>query len=143
MDPFAIKKRLEDYEKMLQYYTVMRTKNKMKDLKVEYEEWWEVIREYFTKDLEKNLAQHRVDERIMKYKLEIYQKKNSNFVYGNVINTKALDKDEEVEARPNGTIQEEEMKIEEPQNLRRETIQKEEIQIEKPQDLRGGGQEEK
>jgi hypothetical protein len=34
----------------------MRTKNKMKDLKVEYEEWWEVIREYFTKDLEKNLA---------------------------------------------------------------------------------------
>jgi hypothetical protein len=50
----------------------------------------------------------------MRYKLEIYQKKFSNFVYGNLINTKALDKDEEVEARPNKTIQEEEMKTEEP-----------------------------
>jgi hypothetical protein len=50
----------------------------------------------------------------MKYKLEIYQKNFSNFVYCNLISTKALDKNEEVEARPNGTIQEEEMKIEEP-----------------------------
>jgi peptide subunit release factor 1 (eRF1) len=92
----------------------MRTKNKMKDFKVEYEEWSEVIKEYFTKDLEKNLAWHRVDEIIMKYKLEIFQKNFSNFVYGNLISTKALDKDEKVEARPNGTIQEEEMKTKEP-----------------------------
>jgi len=92
----------------------MRTKNKMKDFKVEYEEWSEVIKEYFTKDLEKNLARHRVDEIIMKYKLEIFQKNFSNFVYGNLISTKALDKDEKVEARPNGTIQEEEMKTKEP-----------------------------
>jgi len=28
----------------------------MKDFKVEYEEWWEVIKEYFTKELEKNLV---------------------------------------------------------------------------------------
>ncbi len=44
-------------------------KNKMKDSEVESEEWWEVVEEYFTKELEKNLVQHRVDERIMKYKL--------------------------------------------------------------------------
>jgi hypothetical protein len=86
----------------------------MKDFKVEYEEWWEVIKEYFTKELENNLVQHRANERIMRYKLEIYQKNFSDFVYGNLINTKALDKDEEVEARPNRTIQEEEMKIKEP-----------------------------
>jgi len=30
--------------------------NKMKDFKVEFEEWWEVAKEYFTKELEKNLA---------------------------------------------------------------------------------------
>jgi len=29
----------------------MRTKNKMKDFEVEFEEWWEVAKEYFTKEL--------------------------------------------------------------------------------------------
>ncbi len=48
---------------MLQYYTLMRTNNKM-DFEVEFEEWWEVGKEYFTKKLEKNLVQHKVDERI-------------------------------------------------------------------------------
>jgi hypothetical protein len=42
----------------------------MKDFEVEYEEWWEVATEYFT-ELEKNLAQHKVDEKIMRYKLEV------------------------------------------------------------------------
>ncbi len=45
-----------DYEHMLQYYTLMKPKNKMKDSKVEFEEWWEVAKKYFTKELEKNLA---------------------------------------------------------------------------------------
>jgi hypothetical protein len=34
----------------------MRTKNKMKDFKVKSKEWWEVVKEYFTKEMEKNLA---------------------------------------------------------------------------------------
>jgi hypothetical protein len=51
-----VKKRLKDYEQMLQYYTLMRTKNKMNDFEAEFEEWWEVAEEYFTKELEKNLA---------------------------------------------------------------------------------------
>ncbi len=38
-----MKKRLEDYEQMLQYYILMRTKNKMNDSNIEFEEWWEVI----------------------------------------------------------------------------------------------------
>jgi hypothetical protein len=33
----------------------MRTKNKM-DSKVESKEWWEVTKEYFTKELEKNVV---------------------------------------------------------------------------------------
>jgi hypothetical protein len=41
---------------MLQYYILTRTKNKMKDLDVEFEEWWEVVEEYFAKELEKNLT---------------------------------------------------------------------------------------
>jgi hypothetical protein len=44
----------------------------MKDFDIKFEEWWEVVEEYFTKELEKKLVQHRVDERILKYKLEAY-----------------------------------------------------------------------
>jgi len=55
LDPTSVNKRLEDYEQMLQYYTLMRTKNKMKDSDVEYEEW-EVVEKYFAAELEKNLV---------------------------------------------------------------------------------------
>ncbi len=51
----------------------------MKDFEEKFEEWWEVVEKYFTKELEKNLAQHRVDERNLMYKLETYQKKFSRF----------------------------------------------------------------
>jgi hypothetical protein len=34
----------------------MKTKNKMKDFDGEFEKWWEVIEEYFAKELEKNLV---------------------------------------------------------------------------------------
>ncbi len=44
----------------------------MKDSKEKSEEWWEVAKEYFTKELGKNMAQHRIDERIMRYKFEAY-----------------------------------------------------------------------
>ncbi len=74
LDPIDIKKRLEDYEQILKDYTLMRTKNKM-DSKARFEEWWEVAKEYFTKELEKNLVQHSADERILKYKLKVCQKK--------------------------------------------------------------------
>ncbi len=50
-----VKKKLNDYELMLQYYTLMKMKNKM-DFEAQFEEWWEVANEYFTKELEKNLA---------------------------------------------------------------------------------------
>jgi hypothetical protein len=65
----------------------MRTKNKMKDSKVEFEEWWEVVEEYFTKELEKNLAQHRADEIILRYKLEAYQKNFPDFICGSPTST--------------------------------------------------------
>jgi hypothetical protein len=50
----------------------MRTKKKMKDFDSKFQEWWEVVEEYFVKELEKNLAQHRTNERNLRYKLEIY-----------------------------------------------------------------------
>ncbi len=101
----------------------MRTKKKMKDFDSKFQEWWEVVEEYFVKELEKNLAQHRTNERNLRYKLEIYQNFFPKFVYGNSISTKTSGQDEEVEARFNGTVQEEE------------------IQTKEIKELKGGGQE--
>ncbi len=75
---------------MLQYYVSMKTKNKMKDSNAKFEEWWEVVEEYFAKELEKNLAQHRFNQRILRYKLEVYQRNFPIFVYGNPTNMEAL-----------------------------------------------------
>jgi len=66
---------------------MMRTKNKMKDSKAKYEEWWEVAKEYFTKELANNIAQHRANERILRYMLEAYQKNFPSFIYGSPIST--------------------------------------------------------
>jgi len=69
LDLASVKKKLEDYEQLLQDYALMRMKKKMEDSKAESKEWWEVGEEYFTKELENNIAQHRVDERILRYKI--------------------------------------------------------------------------
>jgi len=70
-------------------------KNEMNDYEAKFEEWWEVGKEYFTKELEKNMDQHRADERILRYKLEAYQKNFLDFICGNPTNTKVLGQDEE------------------------------------------------
>jgi len=50
LDLTNVEKKLEGYEQLLQDYTMMRMKNKMNDSKVESKEWWEVVKEYFTKE---------------------------------------------------------------------------------------------
>jgi hypothetical protein len=54
--------------------------------------------------LEKNLAQHRADERILKYKLEAYQNKFTNFICGNPTSIEVSGQDEETKATPNGIV---------------------------------------
>jgi len=61
--------------------------------------------------LEKNVAQHRIDERIMSYKLEIYQNNFLDFVCGSPTSIEASDKDEEVEVGPIRIAQEEEVQL--------------------------------
>ncbi len=75
----------------------------MKDFEAKFEEWWEVAKEYFMKELEKNLAQHRVGEKIIGYKLEAYQKNFPDFIYGSPTSTEVLNQDEEIEVGPSGT----------------------------------------
>ncbi len=56
---------------------------------------------------------HKYDERILKYKLEVYWKKFSNFIYGCPTNTKVSGQDEEIEVGPSGIAQEEEVQTKE------------------------------
>jgi hypothetical protein len=84
----------------------MRTKNKMKDFDAKSKEWWEVV--------EKNLAQHRANERSLSYKLKIYQGMFSNFVCGSPTSIETSNQDEENEVGSSRTTQEEEVQIEEP-----------------------------
>jgi hypothetical protein len=77
--------------------------NKMKISKVEFEEWREVVEEYFTKKLVKNLAQHKVYERIIRYKLEACQMNFPDLICVNPINREVSNQDEETKARPSGT----------------------------------------
>jgi len=112
---------------MLQYYTLMRMKNKMKDSEAKFEEWWEVIEKYFTKKLEKNLVQHKVDERILRYKLETYQKKFLDFICGSPTSTKVTGQDEKIKVGPNGIAQEKEVQIKESQDFKNGIAQNEEV----------------
>ncbi len=121
----------------------MRTKNKMKDFEAKFKEWWEVVEQYFTKELEKNLAQHKANEIILRYKLKAYQKTFIDFICNSPTSTKVLSEDEETKARLSGTAQEEKMQTKKPQDLKSGIVQEAKIQTEKPQDLRRGGQEEK
>ncbi len=75
----------------------------MKDFEVEFKEQWEVTEEYFTKELEKNLVQHKANERIFRYKLEVYQKNFLDFICGNPTSIEVLSQDKETEAGPSGT----------------------------------------
>jgi len=102
---------------------LMRTKNKM-DSDAESKEWWEVVEEYFTKELEKNLALHKVDEIFLRYKSEASQKNFPNFICGNPTNTKVSSQDEETETKPSGTTQEEEVQTEESQDLKVEQLKR-------------------
>ncbi len=43
-----------------------------------------MAKEYFTKEMEKNMAQHRLNENILRYKLEAYQKNFTNFICGSL-----------------------------------------------------------
>jgi hypothetical protein len=92
----------------------MRMKNKMKDSEAESKEWWKLVEEYFTKELEKNLAQHR----ILRYKLKTYQKHFPNFISGSPTSTKVSGQDEEIKVGLSGIAQEEEVQTKEPHDFK-------------------------
>ncbi len=70
-----------------------------------------MVGEYFRMELEKNLAQHGVDERILRYKLRVQQRDFPNFIYGNPTSIKVSSQDEENETGLSGTTQKRKCKL--------------------------------
>jgi len=68
------------------------------------------------------LAQHRVDERILKYKLEVYQNNFPDFICGSPTSTEVSSQDEKTEVGFSGATQEEEVQTKESQDLKSGTI---------------------
>jgi len=60
------------------------------------------------------MAQHRADERILRYKLEAYEKNFPNFICGNPTSTEVSSQDEETKVGPSGIVQKEEVQTKEP-----------------------------
>ncbi len=86
----------------------------------------------FYKGVGEESSEHRADERILRYKLETYQKNFPNFICGSPTSIEVLSQDEEIKAGPGGTTQEQEVQIEESQDLRIRAAQEEEVQLELP-----------
>jgi len=98
----------------------------MKDFEAKSKEWWEVVEEYFTKELQKNLAQHKVDKELwgISWKLikRIFQ---ISFVAIQQVQRYQVNK--KIKVGPNGTTQEEEIQIEESQDFKSGVVQEEEV----------------
>ncbi len=122
---------------MLWYYTLTRTKNKMKIFDAELMNGGRLQKNILPRSW-KRMAQHRVDKRNLRYKLEIYQNFFLDFVYGNPISRKTLSQDEEVEIGHSGIAQEEEMQMKEPQEFKGRRHEQREPQIAQDQPRTGG-----
>jgi hypothetical protein len=54
--------KLEEYDDLVQYYSIIHTKQQMEDSNTKFNEWWEVAKVQFKEEMYKNLATHKKDE---------------------------------------------------------------------------------
>ncbi len=120
LDPTYVKNRLEEYDDLVKYYSILCTKQQMNDANVEFDEWWELVEFQFHEEMHKKLATHKRDEVAYRRLLSTFKKTFPNFIYHNLnhIGSSNLVQEEE-EVKYNGTFKD--------------------IQQEEPQKLKGGG----
>lgn len=81
MHPLYVNDMLEEYDDLVQYYTIQRTKHQMEDSSVELNEWWELAEVQFKEKMIKNLIAHKKDKDIYKQRLFAFTKAFPNFLY--------------------------------------------------------------
>ncbi len=61
LDPTYVKNKLKEYNELLQYYSILHTKEQMDDSNVELDEWWELVEAQFHEEMQKNMVEHKRD----------------------------------------------------------------------------------
>jgi len=72
---------LEDYDNLVEYYSILHTKQQMGDYNVELHEWWELVEVQFKEQMYKNLTAHKKDEDMYITHLFGFKKAFPNFMY--------------------------------------------------------------
>jgi hypothetical protein len=62
LDHVYIKNRLEEYDDLVQYYSILCTKQQMEDSNPRLYEWWKLVEAQSKEEMQKNLVAHRRDE---------------------------------------------------------------------------------
>jgi hypothetical protein len=83
LNPKYVNNILEDYDNLVEYYSILHTKQQMGDYNVELHEWWELVEVQFKEQMYKNLTTHKKDEDRYTTHLFAFKKAFPNFMYIN------------------------------------------------------------
>ncbi len=114
LDPTYVNNKLEEYNDLVQYYSILHTKQQMDDVNVDPDEWWGLAKTQFQEEMQKNLVAHKRDEAAYNRRLFTFKKAFLNFIYHSSKSSSPIEEVEEVDC--NGAIKEKQ--LEEPQNLK-------------------------
>ncbi len=87
-DPMHVNNKLEKYDELVQYYSILRTKQQIENYNVELNEWWELVETQFKEEMQKKLVAHRKDEEACKRYLSAFKKAFPSFIYHSPNNLK-------------------------------------------------------
>ncbi len=85
LDPSYVNHRLEECNELVQYYSIMCTKQQMDDSNVELNEWWELAK--FKEEMQRNLIAHIKDEDAYRRHLYAFKKTFLDDIYHNPNNS--------------------------------------------------------
>ncbi len=111
-----LKKQLEEYDDLVWCYSILHIKQQMDDFNAKPDEWWELAKLQFQKEMQKFFATHRRDEVVYRRHLFAFQKAFQDFIYRNPDSTRLLSPLHEEEVEYNQTIKD--IKQEQPQKLK-------------------------
>jgi hypothetical protein len=81
LDLAYVKNRLEKYDDLVQYYSILCTKQQMDDATMKPNDWWQLARVQFQKEMKKNSVAHRRDEATYRRHLFAFKKVFLDFIY--------------------------------------------------------------
>ncbi len=97
LDPAYVNNKLEKYDDLVQYYSILHTKQYMDDTNVELNECWELTKAQFQEEMQKNLVAHKREEVAYRRHLSTCRKTFPYFIYRSLDSLELSSLVEEVE----------------------------------------------